>query len=513
MLFNSYAFIFLFMPITVVGYYLIANRSHSWAIFWLVLASIFFYGYWSLYSLPILSGSVCLNYWLGKKLVNREIKNRQFVLVAAIILNLACLGYFKYANFFVSNTNLLRSLMDLKPINTLDVVLPIGISFFTFTQIAFLIDSYQNKVNEQNFLKYILFVTFFPHLIAGPVIHHKQMMPQFSDINIFSMNAKNFFFGITIFVIGLAKKILLADPLGRYADLMYNGVSFGNHPQIMESWLGSLAYSFQLYFDFSGYSDMAVGLSLFFGIWLPFNFNSPFKATSIIDFWQRWHISLTKYIGEYLYTPITLKFMRLAQGKPKILEILYSLILPTCLIFLILGFWHGANWTYVVFGGMHGLYIVINHLWRKVFPMPNKKAIEKKAYGEVKKISSWALTFLAVNFSFVMFRSDSISAAFAIYKSMFGIDGSPIQEFSGAFEFLQELLMQVWLKAELIGLIVIGFLIVTLLPSSSELAFNQNSKKIRVLANGYIRAIFLSALFVMSLMHLSKNSSFLYFQF
>lgn len=513
MLFNSYAFIFLFLPITVVGYYLIANKSHYGAIFWLALASFFFYGYWSLYSLPILSGSVCLNYWLGKKIANLELKNRQPVLVAAIIFNLACLGYFKYANFFVSNTNALRSLMDLAPINALNVVLPIGISFFTFTQIAFLIDSYQKKVNEQNFLKYILFVTFFPHLIAGPVIHHKQMMPQFSDINIFSFNAQKFFFGITIFVVGLAKKILLADPLGGYADALFNGVSFGNQPQIMESWLGTLAYSFQLYFDFSGYSDMAVGLSLFFGIWLPFNFNSPFKATSIIDFWQRWHISLTKYIGEYLYTPITLKFMRLAQDKPKILEILYSLILPTCLIFLILGFWHGANWTYVVFGGMHGLYIVINHLWRKMYPIANKKAMKKSAYRVVKKISGWLLTFLAVNFSFVMFRSASISAAFVIYKSMLGIDGFPIQESSSALELLQELLMEIRLNAGLIGLIVIGVLIVTLLPSSSELIFNKNSKKITVLINSYIGAIFLSALFVMSVMQLSKNSSFLYFQF
>ncbi len=415
MLFNSYQFIFVFLPLVFAIYYLISSKSHFGALVWLSMASLFFYGYWSLYSLPILASSICVNYYFGLKLSDINLKYRKYLLISSISLNLILLGYFKYANFFIENTNEFLHIIKLEPFQILNVVLPIGISFFTFTQIAYLVDSYQGKVKEKSFQQYVLFVSFFPHLIAGPIIHHKQMMPQFSDAKNFKINTEKISIGIILFTIGLAKKLLLADPLGSYADILFNGVKSGMSPKFMISWVGSFAYSFQLYFDFSGYSDMAVGLALLFGIWLPFNFNSPFKSTNIINFWQRWHISLTKYIGEYLHTPITLMMMRLSNGKSGIIDIICNLIFPTFLIFLILGFWHGPSWTYVLFGCMHGMYIVVNQLWKKAFPYKKSKS---PMLFNIRSIFGWFVTFIAVNISFVMFRADSVSNAFQIYRVM-----------------------------------------------------------------------------------------------
>ena len=504
MLFNSYEFIFLFMPVVLTGFFLIARKSHQGAIAWLGLASIFFYAYWSIAALPIMVASICVNYWLGFHLSNPSLKYRQRLLALAIILNLVALGYFKYANFFIANTNIVRDLMGMDPLDSLSIVLPIGISFFTFTQIAFLIDSYQNRVKERNFAQYILFVSFFPHLLAGPVLHHKQMMPQFSDQGNFSLQKEKIALGISTFAVGLAKKVLLADTLGGYVATFYNSLLQGNLPSFWVSWIGSLGYTFQLYFDFSGYSDMAVGLALLFGIWLPYNFNSPFKATSIIAFWQRWHITLTKYVGEYLYTPITLKFTRMAHDKNPVFQTIFSLFIPTVIIFLILGIWHGSNWTYVVFGGMHGLYIVINHLWRKIFPLPNKKSKAAQKYQNIKRISGWALTFLAVNISFVMFRADNVSTAIEIYKGMLGFNGFYLGMFNEWFPVL---------KLE-IFVLAISFIIVIFAPNSIEIVEYS-------LANIHnydkwiypIIFVFIGIVYVLYTATKYQVSPFLYFQF
>lgn len=500
MLFNSYEFIFLYMPVVFAGFFLIAQKTHQGAIAWLGLASIFFYAYWSLYALPVIVASICLNYWLGFYLSNHKTRYRQYLLIFSISLNLFALIYFKYADFFIANTNILRIAMGMEPLSSLNIILPIGISFFTFTQIAFLIDSYQGKVNERSFLQYVLFVSFFPHLLAGPVLHHKQMMPQFSDPKTFVINYEKIELGIIIFTIGLAKKILLADPMGGYADILFNSAQSGTTPNFGLSWLGSFSYTFQLYFDFSGYSDMAVGIALLFGIWLPFNFNSPFKATSIIDFWQRWHITLTKYVGEYLYVPITLKLMRLGFGKPVFIEVIYSLVFPTMLIFLILGIWHGANWTYVVFGGMHGTYIVINHIWRKIFPPSNKKS-NKVPYERLKKLAGWALTFLAVNISFVMFRANSFSTAIEIYKGMLGV--------KNGFDFSN--IPSRVLLGLLICLTIVVSLSNTLQLSTSHQAkhlpnFNKDIKSI-------VFAFYLGVLIFLTVLKIGQQSVFLYFQF
>lgn len=301
MLFNSVEFLLIFLPTVFVVFSDCANEPPD-ALTWLAAASIFFYGYWSLYALPIMVASICANYLIGMWISNKGFSG-QVLLLAAIIGNLAALAYFKYADFFIDNTNVIRLQMGLDELDSLNVVLPVGISFFTFTQMAYLIDTYQGKASEASFLKYILFVSYFPHLLAGPLIHHRQMMPQFSNPANSRIVLWKVALGLSIFTVGLAKKVLLADTLSTYVDSFYNAVAQEMSPTLWASWIGSLAYSFQLYFDFSGYSDMAVGVSLLFGIWLPFNFNSPFRATSIIDFWQRWHITLTKYVGEYLYVP------------------------------------------------------------------------------------------------------------------------------------------------------------------------------------------------------------------
>ena len=508
------------MPVVFAGFFLIARKSHQGAIAWLGFASIFFYAYWSLYALPIMAISICVNYWLGLHLSNPNFKYRQPLLVVAITLNLLVLGYFKYANFFIANTNALRSAMGMESLSSFNIILPIGISFFTFTQIAFLVDSYQDRVKERSFFQYVLFVSFFPHLLAGPVIHHKQMMQQFFDPKTFRIDHEKIKLGIVIFTIGLAKKILLADPIGEYADIFFNGVQSGQIPHLMISWLGSLAYTFQIYFDFSGYSDMAVGISLFFGIWLPFNFNSPFKATSMIDFWQRWHMSLTKYINEYLYTPITLKLMRIGMGKSLAIEKIYSLIIPTILVMLIVGLWHGSNWTFVVFGGMHGVILVINHLWRKRKFFVRPKNIKA---SPLSLLLSWALTFLCIMTAMVMFRSDSIKAAIEVYKGMLGFNLTSymgeskihnLDLFSSLKIFLLTMLPELNNQQlpSLLFLVVASFGIILYFPNSVELAHQKNDQ-LKKLLNKYYVFLMLGFLFSTSLLLLNKNSPFLYLQF
>ena len=463
MLFNSTVFIFIFVPIVFTGFFLIGKKSPQGAIVWLSVASIFFYAYWSILALPVLIISIAVNYWFGTYLAKQTSKHRKEILVFIITANLLALGYYKYANFFIDNTNDIREFFELDPFPSISVILPIAMSFFTFTQIAFLIDSYQNKVNERNFFHYVLFVSFFPHLLAGPLTHHKQMMSQFSQPDNFIIQKERVAVGLTIFAIGLAKKVLIADTLNSYLVGFYGSLVQGASPNFWSSWTAALTYTFQLYFDFSGYSDMAVGVSLLFGIWLPFNFNSPYKATSIIDFWQRWHISLTRYIGDYLYIPITLKFMRLGQSMPAQVELVFSLIIPTVSIFLILGFWHGANWTYLAFGAIHGTYMVINHLWRKVFPLPSKKNQKQQRYRSVKIVLAWAATFIAVNFADVMFRADSISTAVTIYKGMLGLNGF-------SFGYMADL--QSWLFELKIIMLTIAssFMIIFLFPNTIRIS-------------------------------------------
>ncbi|MEJ7686665.1 MAG: MBOAT family protein [Variovorax sp.] len=432
MLFNSHAFIFVYFPVVLLGFFLIGARNTRAAAGFLALASLFFYGWWSVEALPLLVGSICVNYWFGLRLTpapGRSDRQRKRLLIAALVLNLGVLAVFKYANFFVANVNEGLAAAGWTPIALLHIALPIGISFYTFTQIAFLVDCWQGKVQERRFVHYLLFVTYFPHLIAGPVLHHAQMMPQFANPATYRPDANKIALGLSIFVFGLAKKLLIGDPMGEYADLMFNGVHNGTAPSLYTAWFGVLAYTLQIYFDFSGYSDMAVGLSMCLGVRLPLNFNSPYKATNIIDFWRRWHISLSTFLRDYLYVPL--------GGSRKGPARRY---LNLFLTMLLGGLWHGAAWTFVLWGALHGVFLMINHLWNAIVR-------RGRPAGAAQRVAGWILTFLCVMVAWVLFRAENLDAALSIYKGMLGMHGAPPTAF-GEFvvpyrkpEFFQTMLL------------------------------------------------------------------------
>ncbi len=505
MLFNSYAFIFLFFPIAFIGFFFIARYKHTFAAGWLALVSLFFYGYWSIKAVPLLLISICANYLFGKRLTPLENKNvlvRNGIFYFSIIGNLALLGYFKYVNFFISNINVALNTFNLQQIVPPEVVLPLGISFFTFTQIAYLVDCWQGKVGDRNFVHYLLFVSYFPHLIAGPILHHKQMMPQFAKADIYRPDYDRIAASIVIFTVGLCKKVLLADPLGVYADGLFKDASAGSMPMLFMSWFGVLAYSFQIYFDFSGYSDMAIGLSFFFGIHLPINFNSPYKATSIIDFWRRWHISLSTFLKDYLYIP--LGGNRLGAFR-RYLNLLVTMLLG--------GLWHGANWTFVLWGALHGLFLMINHGWRAL-------AGQVHDFGPVGRIAGRAITFLSVCFAWVLFRSDSTATALNIYKGMLGLNGISLpfglERMMPGITFGNFLIFEGFWQGTVTGtlsflvLITLAFIIAWFLPNINDYPY------MRVNIGKNIRlglSVAAGALFALAVSFIVKDSPFLYFQF
>jgi len=410
-LFNSYTFIFVFFPIVWTGFFLIGRRNTRAAAGFLGLASLFFYGWWSVAALPLLLGSVCLNYWFGLQVSPREgvgDQRRKHMLVLALAANLVVLAVFKYANFFVDNVNDGLSAAGISPLPVLDIALPIGISFYTFTQIAFIVDCWQGKVLERRFVHYLLFVTYFPHLVAGPVLHHAQMMPQFARASTYRPDPDKIALGLAIFTFGLSKKLLLGDPLGRAADLVFHGAANGIAPTLYSAWLGVVGYTLQLYFDFSGYSDMAIGLSLCLGVRLPLNFASPYKATSIIEFWRRWHITLSNFLRDYLYIPL--------GGNRKGPARRYVNLFLTMLLG---GLWHGAGWTFVLWGALHGAMLIVNHLWNAL--VPRRPVPHRHAWAG--RLAGWALTFLCVMMAWVVFRAHDMHSAGEIYKGLFGLNG------------------------------------------------------------------------------------------
>ena len=314
MLFSSYIFIFAFLPIVFSIYFMLnAKGFYRASIFWLTLASLFFYSYWNIAYLPLLLISISFNYLISGFMLKAQalattnggggvklLFSNKTLLCIALVFNISLLCFFKYMDFFISNVNAAFG----SDISLLHIALPLGISFFTITQIAFLIDCYHGLVKERNPINYALFVTFFPHLIAGPILHHKEMMPQFADTKNKILNYKNCALGLFLFAIGLFKKIVIADSFAKWANAGFSAVENGQILNIFESWATSLSYTFQLYFDFSGYCDMAVALGLLFNIRLPINFNSPYKALNITDFWRKWHITLGSFLKSYLYIPL-----------------------------------------------------------------------------------------------------------------------------------------------------------------------------------------------------------------
>jgi alginate O-acetyltransferase complex protein AlgI len=406
-LFTTATFICLFLPIVLAGFFGIARFNHAAAALWLFVASVFFYGYWMPEFTMLLLASVAGNFLVGAKISSladandaSERAHSKRWLVFGVTVNLALLSYFKYANFFIDNLNAaLGSNWDIGR-----VILPIGISFFTFTQIAYLVDTWHKGVREYKFVHYGLFVTYFPHLIAGPVLHHAQMMPQFRDAATYRFNTGNFTAGLAIFALGLFKKVVLADGVSPYADAIFKAADAGVSPDFQEAWLGAIAYTLQLYFDFSGYSDMAIGLSWMFNVRLPFNFNSPYQATNISDFWRRWHMSLSQFLRDYLYIAL--------GGNRKGVFRRYANLMTTMVLG---GLWHGASWSFVLWGFLHGLYLGLNHGFRALCGRPLSAQLE---HSRMFALVAWMLTMLSVIFAWVVFRAETLHGASRMLRSM-----------------------------------------------------------------------------------------------
>ncbi len=494
MLFNSYGFIFCYLPVVMLGYFQLARLDHRYAAGWLALSSLFFYGYWNPAYIGLLLGSIACNYAFGMWIAKAQTREKgegdagsKRLLIIAIAANLALLCYYKYANFFAGSVN------DLTGAHWSfgEIMLPLGISFFTFTQIAFLVDTFQGRVKEYNFIHYVLFVTYFPHLIAGPILHHKEMMPQFAHSASYKFNWEHVANGLLLFTLGLCKKTLGADALAPYANGIFSGVQSGILPTSYEAWAGALAYTLQLYFDFSGYTDMALGIALMFNIRLPINFDSPYKSTSIIDFWRRWHMTLSRFLRDYLYIP--LGGNRRGQMR-RYLNLMTTMLLG--------GLWHGAGWTFVLWGALHGAFLTVNHLWREMFAEKYLRWVP----NWLGTLSGGLLTFTAVVAAWVVFRSSDIAQAKVMLEAMFGINSRPIS--LDAVLHGQLLLTTDLSGRDLVKLLALSLAWVWLLPNSGKLRFIKGS---------YILAA-LQAAAVMYLLFLAIDqfgsySPFLYFQF
>jgi alginate O-acetyltransferase complex protein AlgI len=517
MLFNSYQFIFVFLPIALIGYQ-VMSRIHARAVvLWLGFISLVFYGWWQPSLLVILIGSVALNY-TAAALISRRIPNRltsSTWLYLAVILNLIVLGYYKY---FVPTANFFSSTFSLSK-HWAEIVLPLGISFFTFTQIAYLIDLSKGAAEQENFPDYLLFVTFFPHLIAGPILHHREMMPQFKRAQ-FSLNVSDLTVGATWFVLGLAKKVILADT---FAESVYPVFHLQGDMGTRYAWVGALSYTMQLYFDFSGYSDMALGLARMFSIDFPLNFNSPYKSSSIIEVWQRWHMTLGRYIFTYIYNPVTrtVRDRRRRQGKgitkkdrASIATFVEVVALPLTFTMFIAGIWHGAGLQFLAFGLLHGIYMSINNAWRQFFPrQKNRKVGTDSFLVWLRHRAAIAMTMMFVTISLVFFRAESLGQAIALLSSMFGLHfgglaPAPLSSLNRPLAYL-----------------VVGFAIVWALPNTQQIltrfkpSLQMTAWDQKVLpdilrwrpSTGW--AVAVAVLFFVVLVQLQQSSTFLYFQF
>ncbi|MCT7520493.1 MBOAT family O-acyltransferase [Aliarcobacter cryaerophilus] len=493
MLFNSYEFIFAFLPITFfIYFYLNSKRLTVASKGFLVFASLFFYSWWNIAYLPLILISMLFNYVVGNSLAKASFENKKglnksfskkSILIFGIVANLSLLGYFKYADFFIANFNLVSS----SNVELLHLLLPLAISFFTFQQIAYLVDSYRGETKEYDFLNYALFVSFFPQLIAGPIVHHKEMMPQFASRWNMVKRYKNIALGLFIFSIGLFKKVVIADTFAVWATAGFDTATTLN---LIEAWATSLSYTFQLYFDFSGYCDMAIGIALLFNIKLPINFNSPYKALNIQDFWRRWHITLSRFLRDYVYIPL--------GGNKKGSFRTYNNLLAT---FVIGGLWHGAGWTFIFWGFLHGLALIIHRVWTNLgFKM--------------NTILAWFITFNFVNIAWIFFRAKEWDDAIKVLSSMFSLDNVVLPE--KYFKFLIEY-NEIYFRfgtvyENILGkdnttiFIIVGFIV--------ALAFKNSMEKMKTFyLRPYLFTIFGIIIFYYCISNMTKYTEFLYFNF
>lgn len=391
MLFNSYEFIFGFLPITLTLYFLLARSKFTGiSTSVLIVASLFFYWVWKPAYILILLASIVFNFYLGKTL---QKGGKKGLLIIGISANLLLLGTYKYTAFIIENLSLLTQ-SDWRVPN---IVLPLAISFFTFQQIAYLVDSHKGIVNRPTFKQYLLFVTFFPQLIAGPIVHYKEMIPQFADPKTKALSADNVATGLFLFTIGLAKKVIIADTLAVWVNQFY---ASGDTPGVYLAWIISLSYTFQLYFDFSGYMDMAMGIAKILNIKLPNNFNSPYKAKNIQDFWRRWHITLGRFLRDYVYVP-------LGGNRQGVTRMCISILA----VFILGGIWHGAGWTFIFWGMLHGLAVIVVQIWSRIGIKLSSKV-------------ATLITFLFVHLTWVFFRAPAMGPAITMIKSLLGINGT-----------------------------------------------------------------------------------------
>jgi alginate O-acetyltransferase complex protein AlgI len=482
--FNSYEFIFVFLPLTVVVYYLLNKQwGNTAGKIWLAVSSLFFYGCFSVYYLPLILGSILINYLLARGLDQENVQpgKRRGILILGLIFNIGLLGYFKYANFLINNLNYFLS----HNINFLQIALPVAISFFTFIQIAYLVDIYRRETRQKSLLDYLLFVSFFPYLLSGPIVRHNEVAEQYDDPALKKPDYSNIASGIFLFSMGLFKKLVIADTLAVWANF---GFDTASSLTLIEGWLCSLSYTLQLYFDFSGYTDMALGVALLFNIKLPINFNSPYKADSIQDFWRRWHISLSRFLRDYIYIP--LGGSRVGNFK------LYRNLLLT---FLIGGLWHGAAWTFVFWGFLHGIALVIQRLWRKLNIHMNK-------------FLAWFITFNFVNVAWVFFRADSWADAVKVLKAMLGLSGVRLPEsLAGTLGFLSKynisfggFLMEEFLH-QAAPILLLCLLLVIFAKNSMELKENFKPSP--------VSAALIATLAVIAILSLTRVSEFIYVNF
>ncbi len=490
MLFNSYAFIFVFLPVALVLFYASKHLyGHKAAQIALLACSLFFYGWWNPNYLLLILSSAVFNFYMGSLLARSP---KRTLYLFAISANILLLGYYKYLNFFIENMNTLTGSQYIIE----QILLPLAISFFTFQQISYLSGCYHKKRNEDGFTQYLLFICFFPQLIAGPIVHHKEILKQFTANSFAVINPHLLIIGFCIFTIGLAKKLLLADNLALYVDPVFSTAGDGGNFSNTDAWMALLAYKFQLYFDFSGYADMAIGLGLMFGIHLPINFESPYKARNLFEFWNRWHTTLARFMRTHIYRPLARRF-KFYMGAQ----------LALILNILIGGIWHGADWNFLLWGLFNGFLLVANHFYRKASHPMIKPALQNNMLYIGLCI---AVTFFATMLSSVLFRSENITAINGMFTHLFVLNQhAPLLETN-------------WLDyVFIIGL----FFVVWCLPNTKQLfeAHKVGISLVKSIPNSLITwridrigikySLLFSLVFFMCIMMLSNEKAFIYFQF
>ena len=500
MLFSSYVFILVFLPVTLLGFSVCSQHGKTASLLWLLIASFVFYGYWNPIHLPLIAASILINFQLGRWLILRQEPTiRRLCLLAGVVLNLGLISYFKYCGFFA---DMLASISG-QPVAFEKLVLPLGISFFTFQQLAYLVDAWQGRVRQYTLLEYAFLVMFFPHLIAGPIVQHSDLLTQLEgQERRRQLRADDLSIGVVIFVIGLFKKVVIADSCAPYANQVFDAAATGSQLAVVQAWVGVLAYTLQLYFDFSGYSDMAIGLGRMFSSKLPLNFNSPYQATSIVDFWRRWHMTLSRFLRDYLYIP-------LGGSRGGAYRRYFNLLLTMTLG----GLWHGAGWTFVLWGLLHGIYLCVNHGWSSLTNRWGWSAERSVVWRGM----SWLLTMACVIAGWVLFRSDSLNTAVSLWASLAGCAAGALAEPVA--------------QASTVLLLMLGLLACTVaLPNTQQLlaAYEPSSDwstarkfmsdiprwlKWTAWQPSAARGVLMSFVFVFAITLLTRVREFLYFQF